>query len=156
LNYPVRKSPRMKCFDYSTPTSYFITICTHEKTCLFGLSGAHSPYGLIAKETIQQIPQHFPGIQIDHAVVMPNHVHLLLTVHYDAVPNGQPFPNVSDIIGKYKAAVSRKIHKCDSGAAVWQRSFHDHVIRNERSWQEIWQYIEENPLKWEQDCFYQG
>jgi len=63
-------------------------------------------------------------------------------------------PNVSQIIAQYKSGVSREIRKMDSSVEVWQRSFHDHIIRNQKSYEKIWQYIETNPLKWEEDCFY--
>ena len=60
-----------------------------------------------------------------------------------------PAPTLSSVIGQYKAGVSRQL-----GFPIWQKSFYDHVIRNETDYQMIWQYIENNPLKWELDRFY--
>ena len=154
MDYPVRKSPRMKCFDYSTPTSYFITICTHEKKCLFGSITQPNENAQIAKKAIDQIPVHFPGIKINHSVVMPNHVHLLLTVYFDQIPIGMDFPDIINVIGTYKAAVSRQIHQTHPDILIWQRSFHDHVIRTEGAWQKIWKYIDENPYHWDEDCYH--
>ena len=154
MEYIIRKSPRMKSFDYSTPTAYFITICTHEKACLFGSVEHPNAFAKIAEERIKKIPLHFSGVHINHSAVMPNHVHILLSVYASEIPMNQPCPNVSDIIGNYKASVSREIHRIHPQLQVWQRSFHDHVIRNEASWQKIWQYIEDNPAKWKEDCYY--
>ena len=144
----------MKTFDYSTPTSYFITICTCEKQCLFGQPLQLNPYGEAAKAEIESMKNMRPGLHIDHYAVMPNHVHFLLSVHYDEIPDGTPLPNVSGIIGCYKAGVARSIHQHNPNIRIWQRSFHDHVVRNEQEWQKIWQYIDDNPQKWEEDCFY--
>ena len=85
---PQRKTNRLPDYDYSTPGAYFITICTKERKCLFwenvGASIARpqtpqlSRYGLIADAAFQNIPNCYPEISLDHYVVMPNHIHLLL------------------------------------------------------------------------------
>lgn len=155
MAFPVRKHQRMKGFDYSTPTSYFVTICTHEKKCLFGHPSQLNAYGEIAREHACALPVHFPGLQINHFVVMPNHVHILLTVNWGDVPDGSPFPNVSAIIGSYKSGVSRTIHRYDPDLTVWQKSFHDHIPRTEKDFQEIWKYIDENPHNWDSDQYHQ-
>ena len=151
---PVRKRQRMKGFDYSTPTAYFITICTHEKRCLFGTPSQLNTYGKIASDHIAGLAVHFPGLQIDHYVVMPNHIHILLTINWGHVPAAQAFPNVSAIIGSYKSSVSRAIHQLDPVLTVWQKSFHDHIPRTEKDFQEIWKYIEENPHNWINDVYH--
>ena len=148
---PKRKSPRMKGFDYATPTSYFITICTHEKRCLFGSPNLLNQYGLLARQTVLELPVLFPCVSIDHFVVMPNHVHLLLTIN---AGDARSFPSVPTIVGTYKSRVSRLIHQHKPDINVWQRSYHDHVPRNEKSWQAIWNYIDENPFHWENDVMY--
>lgn len=152
---PVRKLQRMKGFDYSTPTSYFITICTHNKQCLFGQPAALNAYGQIAHDCVLTIPAHFPGLLINHFVVMPNHVHILLTVNWGDVPAGHTFPNLSAIVGSYKSAVSKSIHQITPDTPVWQKSFHDHIPRTEKDFQEIWKYIDENPHNWDSDKYHQ-
>jgi len=152
---PVRKLQRMKGFDYSTPTSYFITICTHNKECLFGQPSALNSYGQIAYDHIFMLPSHFPGLKIDHFVVMPNHVHILLTVNWGDVPADHQFPNLSAIVGSYKSAVSKAIHQTYPDLPIWQKSFHDHIPRTEKDFQEIWKYIDENPHNWDSDKYYQ-
>lgn len=60
-----------------------------------------------------------------------------------------PRPTISRIIQQFKGAVTKQI-----GFALWQKSFHDHIIRDEREYEKIYAYIETNPLKWREDCFY--
>jgi len=149
-----RKSPRMKGYDYSTPTAYFITICTHKKQCIFGKPDILNQYGQIAHYTVLELPSLFPCISVDHFVVMPNHVHMLLTINAGQAELLDHTPNLSTIVGTYKSRVSRLIHQSDSKINVWQRSYHDHVPRSEKSWQAIWKYIDENPYHWENDVMF--
>ena len=151
---PKRKSPRMKAFDYATPTAYFVTICTHEKQCIFGNPDALNQRGRIAYHAVLEIPVLFPCVSIEHFVIMPNHVHILLTINAGKAEQLDHIPNLSTIIGSYKSRVSRLIHQFDPDQKVWQRSYHDHVPRNEKSWQAIWKYIDENPYHWENDVMY--
>jgi len=155
MAYPVRKRQRLKGFDYFTPTSYFVTICTYQKHCLFGKPTDLNRFGQIAHDHLFSLPAHFPGLQIDHAVVMPNHVHILLTVHWGDVPPSQPFPNLSAIVGSYKSGVSRAIHQLQPDIDIWQKSFHDHIPCTEKDFQDIWKYFEENPYHWENDVYHQ-
>lgn len=141
-----RKSPRLKNHDYSTPNYYFVTICTHEKKCIFGSPGMLNDFGKIAEEGLKKISEHYSGVKIEKSVVMPNHIHAIVVLTQDD-------ENLCTVIGSYKSFVTRNIHKIDSGICVWQVSFHDHVIRNQQSYEKIWEYIENNPLKWEEDCF---
>jgi len=120
-----RKSPRMKGYDYSTPTAYFITICTHKKQCIFGKPDILNQYGQIAHYTVLELPSLFPCISVDHFVVMPNHVHMLLTINAGQAELLDHTPNLSTIVGTYKSRVSRLIHQSDSKINVWQRSYHD-------------------------------
>lgn len=143
-----RKSPRIKNFDYRTENYYFITICTHQKRCLFYSDGKLNDYGIAAQDCLLQIPMRFAGYRIDKAVVMPNHVHAIIALESKAQ---QDLPTV---IGLYKSAVSKRIHLLEYWEPIWQRSFHDHIIRNQAYYEKIWTYIDTNPLKWHEDCFY--
>lgn len=147
LEYPKRKSPRLKHYDYSTPGYYFITICTHERKCIFGHVGELNRYGKIAAEGLEQISVHEPSAVIEKYVVMPNHIHAIVILKEDRV-------NLSVLMGLFKSFVSKRIHETDPGLIVWQKSFHDHKIRSQRQYEKIWMYIENNPVKWELDCFY--
>ena len=145
--YPVRKKNRLQGYDYSSENYYFITICSHEKQCIFGSPEKKSLFGSIAEQAVQKMEQHYPDITVDKYEVMPNHVHFILYCSGNK-------SNVASVIGSYKSYVSREIHRYDPSCQVWQKSFHDHIIRNEKSYQNIWLYIENNPINWEKDCFY--
>ena len=143
--FPVRKNTRMKFYDYSTPNYYFVTICTKEKNCLFWNGQELNQMGILAREGFLQIPIHYPDAYVDKFVVMPNHVHAIIVLEKS---------DLSAIVGSYKSYVSKKIHEKYGDFPVWQVSFHDHVIRNQQSYEKIWQYIETNPIRWQEDCFY--
>ena len=96
------------------------------------------------------LSSHYEKVLIDKFVVMPNHIHMILIIG-----DGENNPNLNHIIGQYKSGVSRIIHEFAPDKKIWQRSYHDHVIRDQKGYEKIWMYIENNPLKWEEDCFYQ-
>ena len=156
MELPTRKQNRLSEYDYRTPAAYFITICTKERRCMLwdavgATTGRQSDvklsiYGQIVRDAITHIPKYYPAISVDHYVIMPNHVHLLLQIHTDA--DGRPMvaPTVSRVIQQLKGAVSKK-----SGFSIWQKGFHDHVIRNKEDYAMIWNYIDGNPSKWEED-----
>ena len=145
-----RKSPRLHGFDYSSCNYYFITICTYEKRCIFGTPGKWNEWGKIAGEHVKRLETFYPSVKVDKYVIMPNHVHMIIVLD-----NGDRKPNVSALIGLYKTGVTKEIRSMYPEAQIWQRSFHDHIIRNQNSYDKIWEYIENNPLKWDMDCFYQ-
>ena len=105
--------------------------------------------GCIVNERILQIPYHYQNVFVDKYVVMPNHIHMILILK-----DIKDSPNVNQIVGQLKSGVSREIHGILPELEVWQRSFHDHIIRNQASYEKIWLYIEGNPTNWSKDCFY--
>ena len=149
MEFHYRKSPRMPKFDYSGGYYYFVTICTHEKKKLFGKPKELNRFGEITRACLEKISDHYPNVEVLKHVVMPNHVHAIIHLNAGAEAS------LLQIIGQYKMTVTKQIHKISPGITVWQRSFHDHVIRNTEGFQKIWEYMENNPLKWEEDCFYQ-
>lgn len=159
MELPKRKPNRLKGFDYSQPNAYFITICTHNKNLLFwedvGASIARpekpelSFYGSVVEEAIFNIPKVYPMVSVDNFVIMPNHIHLLLQIHSDSSGRAMLAPTISIVVQQMKGYVTKKI-----GKSVWQKLFHDHVIRDEKGYLKIWNYIEGNPSRWEEDCFY--
>ena len=159
MELPKRKPNRLKDFDYSQPNAYFITICTKNKEMLFwenvGASIARpedvrlSKYGKIVVEAIEKISTIYPVITVDNYVVMPNHIHLLMQIHSDSSGRAMLAPTISIVIQQMKGYATKKI-----GKSIWQKLFHDHVIRDEKGYLKIWNYIEGNPSKWEEDCFY--
>ncbi len=169
-----RKNTRMKQWDYSRDGLYFITICVKDRHCVFGAVQNKimrlNNWGRHAYECWQQIPNHFPGVIIDQFVVMPNHVHGIVVIEENHASVGNKYicsltkntkskhrnmMKLSKIIATYKAAVTRKINKFSSNNYFqWQRSFHDHIIRNERELINIQNYIFFNPDNWRDDDFF--
>lgn len=152
MELPKRKSPRIPGYHYAENNYYFITICTANKKCIFGRPSALNRFGKIAEECLLCIPGIYPHITIDHYVIMPNHIHIMFAL--ENCQKEKTGVSIVRIIGQYKMAVTKKIHKIKPDMEVWQRSFHDHFIRNQSGYEKIWQYIENNPAKWEEDCFY--
>lgn len=148
MNFPARKSPRIPNYDYSSENYYFITICTHEKKCVFGLPENRTALGALAQRHLLNIENHYSGVEVEKFVVMPNHIHMILVLHSEGKENAV------QIIGQYKSGVTRQVRKQFPDIQLWQRSFHDHVIRNQADYERIWTYIENNPYCWSEDCFY--
>ena len=148
MYFTTRKPTRIARFDCSQPNCYFITICAHNHRCIFGLPGQLNELGRIVDRHIQNIPKHYQGVSIDKYVVMPNHVHMILVLE------SSDNPGIPQIIGQFKTGVTKEIRRINPGVSVWQRSFHDHIIRNQTGYEKIWNYIEEKPQCWNKDCFY--
>ena len=162
-----RKSIRLKNYDYSSSGAYFITICVKNKKNLLWNVGAicgrpftdnHylSDYGLVVNNEICKINEIYKNsVILDKYVIMPNHMHMILILHNEVdgriQVDGQPqvAPTISRIIQQFKGSVSKQI-----GFSMWQKLFHDHVIRNEQEYLKIWEYIDTNPLKWELDRYH--
>ena len=165
MEHPKRKPNRLKTFDYGSAGAYFITVCTKDgdplfwnedteamiRTCLLSYQpvGANrirsflSEAGQIVDRAIQDISLRYQNVKVDHYVIMPNHIHILLRICETSERS------VSDIIGQTKRRISKELSK-----SMWQKSFYDHIVRDEEDWRRIWTYIENNPAHWEQDCFY--
>ncbi|MBE5813444.1 MAG: transposase [Clostridiales bacterium] len=159
-----RKPNRLKKYDYSKNGGYFITICTKDRKQILSKitkdknydivgDGFAVPqltkYGIIVDKYINLINTKYPMIKVDKYVIMPNHIHLLLIIESDGTAN--PSPTIGSIIGWFKYSITKYI---DESTNIFQRSFHDHIIRNKNDYLKIWEYIDNNPLKWELDCYY--
>ena len=163
MNLPKRKPTRLKGYDYSQNGAYFITICTSQKAHLFGEitnSKMHlNDLGEIVNREIKKIEKHYHNICIDKYVIMPNHIHMIIEIIETEGIN--PFPTVNydipNVIGKFKAGVTRIVGNAFMHSVkkpIWQSSYHDHIIRGEKDYQKIWEYIDTNVIRWEKDCFY--
>ena len=171
-----RKRLRLQNYDYDSHGAYFLTICTHQRKPILSKiapvtvgDGAHdvpfeSNNGIIQHTTIGKIVEKYllsseniPGIKIDQYVIMPNHIHVIIIVESNPIPpcgtSKAPSPT-SAIIPRAVSAFKRFCNR-EIGYNIFQRGYHDHIIRNEKDYTAIVQYIAENPLKWEQDCFYE-
>ncbi len=151
--FPKRKTNRMENYDYSTPGAYFITVCTANREKLFWNSvGADiirpqnaplSAIGKIVEQGILQMASHYENVTVDKYCVMPDHIHLILRIESDIDGRMISAPTVSTVVGSMKRWVSKQVDR-----AIWQKSFYDHRIHNQQDYNEIWQYIENNPLKY--------
>ena len=168
MDSPQRKKQRLFDFDYASERYYFVTICTKDRQPFLskivgngGPSAAgfdrsvkllYSRAGKACVQHLRNIPIHFPDVTVDKFVVMPNHIHLIIVIGCAENPERtNPFPTLSTVIGQYKAGVSKEL-----GVSIWQKSFYDHIIRGKEDYREIWEYIEQNPLKWAQDEYNDG
>lgn len=170
-----RKHTRLKCYDYSNNGYYFVTICSNQMKNIFskiypdnvgrGLAPAEKRYGdtivrltkigKIIEEQLLDIENRFDFVKIDEYVIMPNHIHFVI-IFQGKTAGASPRPTLTDVICTFKSLTTIKCNKVDNmkGRKVFQTSFYEHVIRNENSYLNIWQYINENPRKWENDKYY--
>lgn len=166
---PCRKSIRLKNFDYSVNGYYFVTICTQNREKLFGeIVGAtlcgrpNNPDKLIVKWLLE-LENKFKGVKIDEYIVMPNHIHFIIERTGDHTGStgdhiGSP---LRDIIGWFKTMTTNEyIAGVKDGrfmpfkGRLWQRNYYEHIIRNYDDYINIAEYIQNNPLKWEEDKLY--
>jgi putative transposase len=157
---PTRKSVRLKEYDYSLPGYYFVTICTKDRRCLFGKIISGKMYlnnnGEIVKDVLNDLKKHNFNIKLDYYSVMPNHLHLILILETAIRTGLEPVPTNKDlpeIVRQLKTYSSKRINILNNttGTSVWQRSFYEHIIRNDKELYEIRRYIEFNPLNWNED-----
>ena len=217
-NSPRRRNMRLRNYDYSQPGAYFVSICVQHRKCLFGTitdgKMRLNKIGQIVVEYWNRIPQHFPSVELGDSVIMPNHMHGIIswgisetmdpqllvgarsprpqgdannrrgevpssgstvkyrrgevpssgsTVKYrrGEVPSSStnnrrgevPSPSLGKIIAYFKYQSTKHINQLHNtpGTRIWQRNYHDHVIRDDPDLQRLRQYIQDNPMKWELD-----
>lgn len=177
---PKRKTNRLINYDYSSCGAYFITICTCNRKNYFWKKipdvllninryykeaenitnvGATigrpfkvelSEYGEITDKAINNISEKYPNFSVDSYVIMPNHVHLLISVLIDEKVSSLNVPTVSRVINQFKGYVSKSV-----GKIIWQKSFYDHIIRSREDYEAYLKYIDENPISWYYDELYE-
>lgn len=131
---------------------YFVTVCTSDRKPILWNNVRTdiirpqnvplSHIGRIVEKGILQIDKKYPNVTVEKYCVMGDHIHLILNIHSDEHGRMISAPTLSTVIGSMKRWVSKQI-----GKPIWQKSFYDHVIRNQQDYDEIWNYIENNPLK---------
>ena len=161
--WPQRKRLRLSGYDYSQTGAYFVTICTRDRTYLFGEvqddAMRLSEAGQIVRETWGSLPERFPTVRLDAFVVMPNHVHGLLWLAFEpriaSLDAAENAVTLSDVIRAFKSISAIQVNRMlgRTGVAVWQRSFHDRIVRSEQMLAFIRRYIHENPRRWAMDRY---
>ena len=148
-NLPKRKNIRLKNYDYSKAGMYFITICIKDRIELLGQIKFEKYYlelskeGKIVDEAINELKQAYSNIEIDEYIIMPNHIHLMIVIHK------KNKITISRIIQQFKWGVTRKI-----GSSIWQKLFYEHIIRNEKEYLKIKEYIKNNAINWKNDKYF--
>ena len=166
-NNPKRKKNRLEGFNYAENRIYFITVCTSPRRNLFWTQSAMEDVfcwlpenvgadiirppavdpltkaGKTVKTSILSIPEHYRQIEVKHFCIMPDHVHLLLYFWSDSNGQNSNTPTLSTVVGSMKRWVSKQL-----GYSPWQKSFYDHIIRNQKEDEAAYAYIENNPVQW--------
>lgn len=154
MDLPKRKNIRLNDYNYSSNGTYFITICTKNKENLLWKNvGANcvrpldqlplSKIGIVIENEIYKLNTVYENIKVDKYQIMPNHIHLIIFIYEDSNGRTQFAPTISRIIKQFKGSITKQI-----GFSIWQKSFYDRIIRNEKEYQSVWNYIHNNPLKY--------
>ena len=172
-----RNTVRLSGYDYARAGAYFLTVCTHNKSCIFGkiIDGESSlnRIGRIVEEEWLKSTRIRAEIESDSWVVMPNHFHAIVfitdaqgrqtyrpheltsrkTGDRPVAPTGPTPKSLGSLMSGFKSASTVRINSIRNTPRfpVWQRNYHEHIIRGEDSLNRIRQYIIDNPSKWDED-----
>jgi len=189
-----RRSIRLRNYDYTRPGFYFVTLCSRRRVSLFGHVEERSVHlsetGCVVRDCWREIPTHFPNVDLDAFVIMPDHVHGIVVILGDCrVPYGgagaqhaaplrcshaedespprvmsnslDPSSSTAAVVGRvapgslgaivrsFKSAVTRAVNikRGSPGAAIWQRNYHERIIRDDVELRNIRWYIVTNPTR---------
>jgi putative transposase len=168
---PKRKSTRLGEYDYSQSGWYFITVCTKNRTKWLGdvvdEKMVLNAYGKVARDRWLWLARQYDYLKLDEFIIMPNLMHGIMVIENDIVCTRKDNPKVvptvpmaiynrrysllSKSVNAYKTTSSKSIHQNGLMDFIWQRSFYDHIIRDEESPGSIREYIIYNPMKWDRD-----
>ncbi|NIS78648.1 MAG: transposase [Anaerolineales bacterium] len=160
-----RRSNRLKGYDYTQPGAYFVTVCTVDHRNIFGeIMGGDihlNVFGRIVRVCWLWLSNHYKYVELDQWILMPNHIHGILTVSgrrggSRTAPTNPPRKPLGRLIGAFKTVSSKWINeiRASPGIPLWQRNYYDRVIRNQGELDRIRQYIDDNPQNWELDKYY--
>ena len=146
-NFPIRKKLRLEYYDYSKQGLYFITICIKNRRKILGKINNNqielSKEGIVVQNYIEYIVKKYRNIKIDEYIVMPNHIHMIISM------DNKNYANLSRIIKQYKGSVTKQI-----GHSIWQKSYYEHIIRYEKEYYNIKEYIQNNIVNWKHDKYF--
>ena len=161
MEIPNRKPNRIVGYDYSQNGAYFITICTQDRKKILSNISVGTPlpgcpqkpcvellwHGEIADKYIRQMDAFYEHLSVDQYMIMPDHIHLLITIHESNGHPGKGVPARTSEIARFVGTFKRFCNK-EYGENIWQSRYYDHVIRNQQDYNEVWEYIDNNPTKW--------
>ena len=161
MTMEIRKNNRLLEYDYGSIGAYFITICVKDKqkilSHIVGDGALDVPkvelthIGKIVDKYICST-NNIENVTVDKYVIMPNHIHILVSITADKRDVEAPSPT-NKLIPRVVSALKRLSNR-EIGYNIFQRSYYDHIIRNRHDYDAAWQYIDENPIKWTSDEFY--
>ena len=175
MDLPKRKLHRLKEYDYGSYGYYYVTICTNNRiNMLCDIVGNSQPIipSLIGKKVIEcwnNIALLDNNVEVDKFVLMPNHIHgIIILKNNDAVEiidkkygfeiaERRGRRSLQGLMKDFKSVTTRhykRINNINQSDSLWQESYYDQIIKNHEHYKKIWQYIDENPQKWQQDEFY--
>jgi len=144
----IRKKNRIENFTYTSIGMYYITICTKNRGEILGKIKQNdiklTKEGMICKEYLQNFEKIFINIEINEYIIMPNHIHMIIEIKEE-----KENVSIMRIIKKYKSSISQKL-----GRSIWQKSYYDRIIRNEKELYAIKQYIRDNIKNWKLDKYF--
>ena len=149
-----RHSIRLKNFDYSNNGYYYITICINNRLNLLGSieNGIVklSSFGEVVQQEWTSLKSRYKNINLDEFIVMPNHLHGIIIIKYKSNNS------IGDMISLFKARTSRRYNKVNNttGNKLWQKNYHERIIRNEIDFMNKQHYIINNPVMWTRDELY--
>lgn len=153
-----RKPNRLENYDYGQAGCYFVTLCTHNRAHLFqmeslvgnGLCAVPHIPNQIVHRWIVETQKKFDNITVDKYVIMPDHLHLIVNIKERHAGR-----SLQDVMRYFKTMTTNEyIRGVKTGVLspfnqkLWQKSYYDHVIRNQQDYNEVWEYMEYNPAKW--------
>lgn len=152
---PRRKHLRLREYDYATPGAYFVTVCTHHRKCLFGAIVDQemrlNALGRIVERSWFDLRNHYERTELENFVVMPNHVHGILVLK-PSPASGDRIHLLPEIVRGFKTFSARAANAIRGRVEpLWQRGFHDRIVRNEAELARIREYVDNNPVVWHLD-----
>ena len=162
MNLPKRQPNRLKNYNYNQNGAYFVTICTRDRKKILSEIAVGTPvpgcpqavlpqllwYGQIAEKYIHEINAHYDHLSIDKSVIMPDHIHFLISLNgCDETGIVSADIDRTSVIARFVGTFKRFCNK-EYKENIWQDRYYDHVIRNQQDYDETWKYIEYNPRKW--------
>ena len=157
---PERKPTRLRGYDYSAHGAYFITMCTQNRKNILSQIVGDGAYDVpqVALTRIGAMVEKYilsshkmKGITVEKYVIMPNHIHMIIHVA-DGGTSRAPSPT-NAAVPHFVSTLKRFCH-AECGQKIFQRSYHDHIIRDGKGYDKIYDYIQNNPARWKEDCFY--
>lgn len=162
MDLPKRKQIRLPDYDYSALGAYFVTICTHDRRCILSSVCGGDPcgrpsltlteHGKLVEQCLKQTKNLY-AVQIKPFVIMPNHIHFICLIGQTRATT-RVAPTLGRIVGALKSLSANHCREKGLTGSLWQRGYYEHVIRNEKDYNEICEYIENNPARWVEDRYY--